>query len=201
VGEGARVGEDCLLEPCAVVADGVEIGNRVVVGACAVVGCDGFGFLPGKPGEIPRRIPQIGTVVVEDDVDLGAGVTIARARFGKTVIGRGAKIDAQVQVAHNCRVGEGSILAAQVGLAGSTFLGAGVLMGGQSGSAGHLEIGAGGRVAAASGATHDIAPGETVAGIPAIPHREWQRNVVLVRRLRDLVERLDALEKKARGGS
>jgi UDP-3-O-[3-hydroxymyristoyl] glucosamine N-acyltransferase len=200
VGRDARVGEDCRLEPGAVVADGVEIGNRVVVGACAVVGCDGFGFLPGKPGEVPRRVPQVGTVVVEDDVDLGACVTVARARFGRTVVARGAKIDAHVQVAHNCRVGEGAILAAQVGLSGSTVVGSGVLLGGQVGTSGHLEIGAGARVAAASGVTHDIPAGATVAGIPAIPHKEWQRNTVLARRLRELVERLEALEKRAQGG-
>jgi UDP-3-O-[3-hydroxymyristoyl] glucosamine N-acyltransferase len=196
VGRGARVGEDGLLHPGAVVADGVTIGDRVVVGAGAVVGSDGFGFLPSRKGEVPRRIPQVGTVVVGDDVDIGACVCIARARFGRTVIGNGVKLDALIQVAHNCRLGDGTLIAAQTGLAGSTVTGPRVLMGGQVGTAGHLEIGEGTMVAAQSGVTHDIPPGAAVAGTPAIPHREWQRNTVLARRLQDLLDRVKALEEE-----
>jgi UDP-3-O-[3-hydroxymyristoyl] glucosamine N-acyltransferase len=194
VGRGAVLGEDCLLHPGAVVADGVVLGRRVVVGSCAVIGSDGFGFLPGKPGQIPRRIPQVGTVVVGDDVDFGALVSVARARFGKTVIGNGVKLDALVQVAHNCRIGDGTIIAALSGLSGSTVVGARVLMGGQTGTAGHLEIGEGTTVAARGGVTHDIPPGVVVAGNPARPHREWQKDVVLARRLRELFDRVKALE-------
>ncbi len=190
VGRGARVGADGLLHPGARVLDGVVVGDRVVLGAGAVVGCDGFGFLPGKPGEVPRRIPHTGTVVVGDDVDIGACVTIARARFGRTTIGNGVKIDTHVQVAHNCQVGDGAMLVAQVGLAGSTVVGRGVVMGGQSAAAGHLEIGDGARVAGQGGVTHDIPPGQDVAGTPAVPVREWRRQVAALRKLPAALVRL-----------
>jgi UDP-3-O-[3-hydroxymyristoyl] glucosamine N-acyltransferase len=199
VGRGARIGADGLLHPGAVVADGVEIGDRVVVGASAVVGSDGFGFLPAAKGKVPARVPQLGTVVLGDDVDVGACASIARARVGRTVIGNGVKIDALVQVAHNCRIGDGAILAALVGLAGSTVVGPRVLMGGQSGASGHLEIGEGVMVASRGGITHDIPPGTTVAGFPAIPHRDWQRSMVLTRRLSDLLDRVRRLEGHGRG--
>src|SRR5688572_12652603 len=175
VGRGASIGEDGLLHPGAVVADGVVLGNRVVVGSCAVIGSDGFGFLPAKAGQVPRRIPQVGTVVVGDDVDFGACVSVARARFGKTVIGNGVKLDALVQVAHNCRLGDGVIIASQTGLSGSTVVGARVLMGGQARTSGHLKIGEGTTAAARGGVTHDIPGGVVVAGNPARPHGEWRR--------------------------
>lgn len=195
VGRGARVGADGYLHPGARVLDGVTIGDRVVVGAGAVVGCDGFGFLPGKPGEVPRRVPHSGTVVVGDDVDIGACVTIARARFGRTTIGNGVKIDTHVQVAHNCHVGDGALLIAQVGLAGSTVVGRGVIMAGQSAAAGHVEIGDGARVAGQGGVTHDIPPGSDVSGTPAIPVREWRRQTAALRRLPEALERLRRLER------
>ena len=194
IGRGARLGADGHLHPGARLLDGVTLGDRVVVGSGAVVGCDGFGFLPGKPGEVPRRLPHAGTVVVGDDVDIGANVTIARARFGRTTIGNGVKIDTQVQVAHNCQVGDGALLISQVGLAGSTIVGRGAIMAGQSGAAGHLEIGDGARVAARGGVTHDVPAGEDVAGTPAIPHREWQKQTAALRKLPEILERLRKLE-------
>jgi len=199
LGRGASLGADGLLHPGARVLDGCTLGDRVVVGASSVVGCDGFGFLPAGPGKVPLRVPHLGTVVVGDDVDIGACVTIARARFGRTVIGDGVKIDAQVQVAHNCRVGDGSLLVAQVGLAGSTVLGRGVIMAGQSGAAGHLEIGDGVRVAARGGVTRDIPPGTDVAGTPAVPRGEWQRQTVGLRKLPGVMERVKGLERRMEG--
>jgi UDP-3-O-[3-hydroxymyristoyl] glucosamine N-acyltransferase len=197
VGRGARVGADCRLDPGARVAEGVVLGDRVVIGANAVVGSDGFGFLPAGPGKVPMRVPQTGSVVVEDDVDIGAGACVARARFGKTVVGRGAKIDNLVQVAHNCRIGDGAIVAALTGLAGSTVVGEGSLLGGQVGTSGHIEIGAGARIAGQSGVTRDIPAGETWAGTAARPHREWQRETAALRMLPGLIERLRRLEKAA----
>jgi UDP-3-O-[3-hydroxymyristoyl] glucosamine N-acyltransferase len=194
VARGAAVGEDCWIHPGAVVGEGVVLGSRVTVGSCAVVGGDGFGFLPAGPGKVPLRVPQVGTVEVGDDVDIGACASVARARFGRTVIARGAKIDALVQVAHNCRVGEGSILAAQTGLAGSTVIGRDVLMGGQVGAGGHVEVGDGARVAAQSGVTKDVPPGATVAGTPAEPHALWRRHVAQVRKIAEILERLKRLE-------
>ncbi|MCK6481988.1 MAG: UDP-3-O-(3-hydroxymyristoyl)glucosamine N-acyltransferase [Planctomycetes bacterium] len=196
VGRGAVLGEEVHLHPGARVLDGVLLGNRVVVGASAVIGCDGFGFLPAGPGKVPARVPHHGTVVVGDDVDIGACTTVARARFGRTTIGRGAKIDAQVQVAHNVQVGEGAILVSQVGLAGSTVVGPRAIFGGQAGASGHVEVGEGARVAAGGGVTRDIPPGTDVAGFPAIPLAEWRRQTAALRRLPEALERIRGLERE-----
>lgn len=196
VGRGASVGADCRLHPGARVTDGVVVGDRVVIGANAVVGSEGFGFLPAGPGKVPTSVPHTGSVVVEDDVDIGACACIARARFGKTVVGRGAKIDALVQVAHNCRVGAGAIIAAQTGLAGSTVIGDGALLGGQVGTGGHLEIGPGARIAGQSGVAKDVPAGEAWAGTLARPHREWQKEMAALHRLPDLIERVRRLSRE-----
>jgi len=190
VGRGARIGSDGMLHPGARLLDGVEAGDRVTVGAGTVVGCDGFGFLSGGPGGLPRRVPQSGTVVLGDDVDLGACVTVARARFGKTVLGRGVKVDCLVQIAHNVRIGDGTIVVSQAGIAGSARVGRGVIMAAQSGVAGHVEVGDGAVLAGRAGATRDVAPGEVVSGFPAGPHADWRRREVLLRRLPALLERL-----------
>ena len=149
----------------------------------AVVGGDGFGFLPAGKGRVPHRVPHVGTVEIGDDVDIGSCAQVARSRFGRTVVGNGAKIDAMVQVAHNCRVGDGAILSAQVALAGSTVLGDGVLVGGQAGFAGHLEVGPGARIAGGSGIAKDVPAGAAWGGYLGRPVPEWMREAAALRRL------------------
>jgi UDP-3-O-[3-hydroxymyristoyl] glucosamine N-acyltransferase len=186
----------------AVVREGVTIGNEVTLQSGAVIGGDGFGYLPDEQGRV-RPIPQTGTVVLEDGVDIGANTTIDRAAVGATRIRRGAKIDNLVQVGHGCEVGESAMLAAQVGLAGSTQVGAGAQLGGQVGAAGHLVIGAGARVGAKSGVPNDVPPGATVAsGIPAFEIRVYRRVIAALRALPDMVQRLRHVEKRLglRGG-
>jgi UDP-3-O-[3-hydroxymyristoyl] glucosamine N-acyltransferase len=161
------------------------VGDRVRLGPGAVVGSDGFGFVPaGGDAGLPRRVPQTGRVVIENDVEIGALAAVDRATLGETRVRRGAKIDNLVQIAHNVDVGPGAILAAQVGLAGSVSVGPGALLGGQVGVADHLAIGPHARVAAKSGVVGDVPAHATVAGYPAISHRTWLRAWSwLVRRL------------------
>jgi UDP-3-O-[3-hydroxymyristoyl] glucosamine N-acyltransferase len=189
-----RVGRAFTAHARVVVREDVEIGDRVTLHAGAVIGSDGFGYLPGPQGI--RKIPQIGTVVIEDDVEIGANTTIDRAALGATRIGRGTKIDNLVMVAHGCQIGAGCLLAGQVGLAGGTTLGAGVMLGGQVGSAGHLRIGDGVQVAAKSGIHNDLEGGRSYGGIPAMEIRQWRRSVTAFVRLGELVRRVRALERR-----
>ncbi len=192
VGEDAVLGADVYLHPHAHVGRGCVLGDRVVLHAGAVLGSDGFGYAPVDGAY--RKVPQLGIVVVEDDVEIGANACIDRATFGATRIGRGTKIDNLVQIAHNVAVGEHSALAAQSGVAGSTRLGRGVVLGGQAGLSGHLRIGDGARVAAQAGVIGHIEAGETVSGYPARPHRETLRAAAYLRKLPELDRRIRALE-------
>lgn len=171
---GAVVGPDARVEPNAVVYGRVHVGARVVVGAGAVVGRPGFGWTAGPDGAL-ARIPQLGGVVLEDDVELGPLCTIDAGTLSPTRIGRGAKLDAAVHVGHNAVVGAGALVAAQAGFAGSTRLGPGVMVGGQAGVADHVTIGAGARLAAKAGVVGDVAPGAVVAGYPAVDRARWLR--------------------------
>ena len=179
----------------AVVRERVTIGDDVKLQSGAMIGGEGFGYLPDEKGAI-RAIPQTGTVVLEDGVEIGANTTIDRAAVGATRIRRGAKIDNLVQIGHGCEVGESALLAAQVGLAGSTKIGPGAQLGGQVGAAGHLTIGAGARVAAQSGIPNDVAAGAVVSGYPAVDIRTWRRAVAIWARLPSLLRRLRQLEKR-----
>jgi UDP-3-O-[3-hydroxymyristoyl] glucosamine N-acyltransferase len=201
VGPRARLGEECVLWPNAVVRDGCVLGARVVLEPGCVVGSDGFGFAfdpEGEAGSGPRhyKVPQVGTVVVEDDVELGANVCVDRATLGATVIGRGVKVDNLVQIAHNVRVGPLSLLIAQAGVAGSTQLGAGVIAAGQVGIVGHLTVGDGAKLAAQSGIMSDVAPGAVMMGSPAVSKGEHLRQEAAVRRLPELLRRVRELEKR-----
>jgi UDP-3-O-[3-hydroxymyristoyl] glucosamine N-acyltransferase len=201
VGPGARLGDDCVLWPNAVVRDRCVLGHRVVLEPGCVVGSDGFGFAwdpEGEAGSGPRhyKVPQAGIVVVEDDVELGANTCVDRATLGVTRVGRGAKIDNLVQIAHNVEVGPLAILVGQVGVAGSSKLGAGVVAAGQVGIVGHVRIGDGAKLLAQAGVTNDVAPGAVLSGSPARPHGEWLRQEGALARLPELVKRVRELEKK-----
>jgi UDP-3-O-[3-hydroxymyristoyl] glucosamine N-acyltransferase len=199
VGEDATVGDDCVLYPNVTVMDRCRIGARVRIHSGTVIGSDGFGYVQEKGRN--HKVPQLGIVVIEDDVELGANVTVDRATFGQTLIKRGAKVDNLVQIAHNVTVGEDSILVAQAGIAGSSTLGHHVVMGGQAGVGDHLRIGDLAKIAARSGVAHHIEGGQVVSGNPAIPHTVSLRALTAIPRLpelrrqvRDLEHRLRALE-------
>ena len=182
--EGARIGSGTVLGPGAVVYGGVTLGARVVVGANAVIGRPGFGWTNSPDGEVVR-VPQLGGVLIEDDVEIGPLSTVDAGTLGPTRIGRGTKLDAQVHVGHNAEIGPGCLIAAQTGLAGSVRLGAGVQVGGQSGFADHVSVGDGARIAAKSGVIGDVPAGATVAGFPAVARMRWLRAMA---RLMDLAK-------------
>ncbi len=192
LGPGVVLGDDCRLLPGVVVMDGCRLGDRVTLHPGVVVGADGFGYESGPEGH--AKIPQVGGVVVGDDVEIGAGSTVDRARFSDTVIGEGTKIDNLVQIGHNVRVGRHCILCAQVGIAGSTELEDFVVLGGQVGVAGHIRLGRGAQAGAQSGISRNIQAGNTVFGSPALPLLLRQKIFVLQQRLPDLFRRVDKIE-------
>ncbi len=198
LGDEVAVGADSVLHPGVVVYARSVLGARVTVHGGSVIGSDGFGYAETGPG-VRAKIPQVGNVVIEDDVEIGACVTIDRATFGSTVVGRGTKIDNLVQVAHNVVIGEGSILVAQSGIAGSTRLGRAVILAGQSGAAGHLTLGDGAVVGAKSAVLHDLDPGAFVVGHPAVDHLAWKKEQASLRRLPDLLHRVARLERALAG--
>ncbi len=171
IGDGVILGDDIVLHAGVSVREGVRIGNRVMIHDGAVIGSDGFGFAPD--GKRYFKIPQIGGVVIADDVEIGANTTIDRGALGDTIIGTGTKIDNLVHIAHNVVIGEDSIILAQVGIAGSTVIGNHGTLAGQVGVAGHLSIGDNVTVGAQSGVTKNIGADETVSGLPVIAHRDW----------------------------
>ncbi len=194
IADDCTVGDDTVVYPGSSILARCRIGSRVIIGSGTVIGSEGFGFVTHEGRH--HRIPQRGIVIVEDEVEMGANVTIDRATHGQTVIGRGTKIDDQVHVAHNVTVGEHAILVAQVGIAGSTSVGNYVVMGGQVGVSDHVRIGDGAMIAAKSGVVGDVEAGGRMSGIPALPHLETVRAYTALRRLPDLRHRLRALERR-----
>jgi UDP-3-O-[3-hydroxymyristoyl] glucosamine N-acyltransferase len=197
VGDDSKLGEDVNLFPNVTIYPRTEIGNRVRIHAGTVVGSDGFGYV--LDGGVHRKVPQIGNVVIGDDVEIGANATIDRGALGSTVIGKGTKIDNLVQIAHNVEIGEHCIVIAQAGISGSTKLGKYVILAGQAGLAGHLKIGNQVTVAAQSGVMHDIPDGEKWFGYPAQPDKEFKRQIIAQRKLPELLKRVAELEKKLGG--
>ncbi|MEW5726381.1 MAG: UDP-3-O-(3-hydroxymyristoyl)glucosamine N-acyltransferase [Pseudomonadota bacterium] len=198
IGAGAEIGQRCRIGANAVIGDGVVIGDDCIIGSNATVqfamignrvniypgariGQDGFGFAMGPQGHL--KVPQLGRVVIGDDVEVGANTTIDRGAGPDTVIGAGSMIDNLVQIGHNVQLGRGCVIVAQVGISGSTRLGDFVAAGGQAGITGHLKIGPGARIAAQSGVMRDIGPGETVGGAPAVPMTEWLRQCAALGKL------------------
>jgi UDP-3-O-[3-hydroxymyristoyl] glucosamine N-acyltransferase len=199
VGRGCAVGEGAFLHPHAVLYDGTEVGEGCEVHAGAVLGSDGFGY--ATVAGVHHKVPQVGRVVLESGVEVGANSTIDRATLGETRIGAGSKIDNLVQVGHNVQVGRAAVLCGQAGIAGSTRLGDGVVLAGQAGVGGHLHLGDRAQVAAKSAALADVEAGTAVAGIPAVELGRWRRRVVLLGRLEELARRLARLERLVEAGA
>jgi UDP-3-O-[3-hydroxymyristoyl] glucosamine N-acyltransferase len=194
VGAGVCIGRDCRIYPQVTLREGVVLGDRVTIHSGAVIGADGFGY--ARDGDRHVKIPQVGRVVIEDDVEIGANTTVDRATLGETRIGRGTKIDNLVQIAHNVRVGEDTVIVAQVGISGSSRIGSRVTLAGQVGIVGHVEVGDGVIVGAQAGVTKDIPAGSIILGSPAIPHGEFKRQVAAAARLPLLKKALKALEER-----
>jgi len=201
VGPRTKIGRDCILYPNVVIYEDCIIGDRVIIHANASIGQDGYGFAPAKNagGEvIHHKIPQIGNVVIEDDVEIGANATVDRAALGSTIIGKGSKLGDLVTVGHNARLGPGCLLVPQVGISGSTTLGHHVTMGGQSAVAGHLKIGNGVSIAGQAGVIEDAEDNTILIGAPAMPGSQARRVYAIFRNLPELVARVKKLEE---GGS
>ena len=197
IGPACKVGEDTTLYANVVINEGTTIGKRVIIHGGTVIGSDGYGYV--WDGSCHRKVPQVGGVIIGDDVEIGANCTVDRATLGSTIINRGAKIDNLVMIAHNCTVGKDTLIVSQSGLAGSARLGNNVIIAGQVGVAGHLTVGDGAIIGPKSGVTKDVESGAKVTGYPPQPHREWMRIQNAIQKLpqmrKDLQGLLDKMDK------
>ena len=196
IGNDTTIGDDTLLYPNVVVREGCTIGARVIVHSGTVIGSDGFGYVQDQGHHY--KIPQLGGVTIEDDVELGANVTIDRATLGQTIIKQGTKIDNLVQIAHNVTIGAHSILVAQVGIAGSTNVGHHVMIGGQAGLADHIVIGDQVMIAARAGVNRSLEPNQIVSGAPVMPHEVWVKAQAVIPRLPELRQAIRTLEERVK---
>ncbi|HEU4770303.1 MAG TPA: UDP-3-O-(3-hydroxymyristoyl)glucosamine N-acyltransferase [Pyrinomonadaceae bacterium] len=193
--DDVRIGMDSVIHSGVALRERTVVGERVIIHNNSVIGCDGFGYAKDEERRW-LKIPQAGRVVVDDDVEIGAGTTIDRASVGESRIGRGSKIDNLVQIGHSCTVGEDTLLCAQVGLAGSSHIGNRVILAGQAGVAGHLTIGDDVVLTAKSATSHDIPAGKVISGIPAFDNRDWLRSTAAFRRLGDIQRTVRDLERR-----
>ncbi len=195
VGDGVKIGDGSRIYPNVTIYDGCQIGNRVTIHAGAVIGADGFGFAPNTEGY--EKIPQLGIVIIEDDVEIGANTCVDRSTMGHTIIHKGVKLDNLIQVAHNCEIGENTVMSAQVGLAGSTKIGSWCMVGGQAGFSGHIHVADRTNVGAQCGVINNTkGNGETLIGSPAMDPKDFFRAKALYRRLPDMYKEISALRKE-----
>lgn len=195
VGEGVKIGDGCIINPNVTIYDGCQIGKNVTIHAGSVIGADGFGFAPNTEGY--EKIPQLGIVIIEDDVEIGANTCIDRSTMGQTVIHKGVKLDNLIQVAHNCEIGENTVMSAQVGMAGSTKIGAWCMVGGQAGFSGHIKIADKTFVGAQSGVISNTkGNGEQLIGAPAIDPKVFFKAQAVMKRLPDMYKELGMLRKE-----
>lgn len=195
INDNARIGENTILYPGVVVYHDCVIGNNCILQGGTIIGGDGFGFQPNSENNY-QKVPHIGNVVIEDNVEIGANTTIDRATMGSTIIRRGVKLDNLIQVAHNVEIGENTVIASQTGIAGSTKIGRDCLIGGQVGIIGHLTIGSRVKIAAQSGIGNNLADDEIVQGSPAFAIGDYKRSYVVYRKLPELADKIKALEQK-----
>lgn len=194
IGHEAQIGSDCLLHPNVTVRERCILGDRVIIHSSTAIGSDGFGFIPGARGH--KKIPQVGIVVLEDDVEVGSCVCIDRARFGKTRIGTGTKIDNLVQIAHNVEIGAHCFIVSQSGIAGSSKLGNFVIVAAQAGITGHVEVGDGVTMAGRAGVTKDIEAGQKVFGFPAVSKKEFVMQNLRIKKIERMEKELKELKKQ-----
>ena len=195
VGEGVKIGDGSIINPNVTIYDGCQIGKNVTIHAGSVIGADGFGFAPNTEGY--EKIPQLGIVIIEDNVEIGANTCIDRSTMGQTVIHKGVKLDNLIQVAHNCEIGENTVMSAQVGMAGSTKIGAWCMVGGQAGFAGHIHVADKTMVGAQCGVISNTkGNGENLIGSPAMDPKDFFKAKALYRRLPDMYKEISALRKE-----
>ena len=195
IGDKTKIGHNVLIYPLVSIRNDVEIGHKVIIHSGTVIGSDGFGFAPTGDGK-NFKIPQLGKVIIADEVEIGANVTIDRATMGATKIGQGTKIDNLVQIAHNVEIGENCLIVAQVGISGSTKIGNNVVVAGQAGIVGHISIGDKAKIGGKAGVTRPVKTGEVVSGFPARPHREALKIEAQLHKLPELVQKIKELENK-----
>lgn len=195
IDDNVKIGDNTIIFAGAKIMSDTVIGNNCVINAGAIIGADGFGFAPNEKGEY-SKVPQIGNVVIEDNVDIGAATTIDRATLGSTIIRKGVKLDNQIQVAHNVEIGKNTVIASQTGIAGSSKIGENCMLGGQVGIAGHLTIGNNVRIQAQSGIGRNIKDNEVIQGSPAFGYSDWNRSYVYFKNLPNLVNKINQLEKE-----
>ncbi len=196
VGKNVKIGDNCIIYSGAKIYDFCVIGNNCIIHSNTVVGSDGFGFQPTNDGY--QKIPQLGNVVLEDNVEIGSNCSIDRGTIGSTIIGEGTKIDNLIQIAHNVKLGKNNVIAAQAGIAGSTVIGDWNMIGGQTGIVGHIKIGNQVRIQAQSGVNASVEDGQTLYGSPAIAAGDYRRNYVHFRNLTEIVKRISELEKNSK---